>query len=444
MKLITRLITAIIFSVLLFAQTVHAKWHTDNQYKFKINVPDNWSSSSYVEGTDKVYDFISPDENIVLQVRAFEASSDFTVDLIASVFKDAFLTNNGKELTYGDYVLNSTKGKMGAYTTYFDNQEVVVACFYAIRGGVGYVLWTAVPRDLFDQKSDEVDRVLNTFTVTTTPAKKIDIASSNKVSITKIRLGDQMTGTTNLTNETSEFNTNTQNFYAVFTWTGNGNGKQLEVRWIFTEANVLIDRAYYDFPNQQGGSTNASVSIPTDGWPEGSYSVEFYLDGNLLKGADFKVVEKKKTPGLSGLIGSTGIKPESSPGSTYTIEMTSDHYLNIPTGKTSTDLRSSGQIGYDAAILEPWCNQPYPIVHGNYKVTNAARFSDVTSPPSGQYTAEANGYLYGEDFPLNRVAVFRLQDGSYAKMIILTHQEWKESGSCKHRVKLQVEYPAFE
>jgi len=47
---------------ILVALHAKAKEIDDKQYKFKITVPDHWKTNVGMDGTDKVYDFLSPDE----------------------------------------------------------------------------------------------------------------------------------------------------------------------------------------------------------------------------------------------------------------------------------------------------------------------------------------------------------------------------------------------
>ncbi len=158
-------LSLLILLLLLASFGANAKWYTDQQYKFKINVPDTWKASSYIEGTNKVYDFTSPDENVALQLRAFKAEEGITADLIAKVFEEEFTSQGATKLSLTDDELNGTHGKLGIYKNSYDGKEVALITFSAVKNQIGYLFLIIVPVSMFDQKVQETDAILNTFTI---------------------------------------------------------------------------------------------------------------------------------------------------------------------------------------------------------------------------------------------------------------------------------------
>ncbi len=154
----------VILALLSIKGTV-AKWYIDQQYKFKINVPDNWSAKSYMEGTDKVYDFTSHDENVAIQLRAFNAEKGISAELIAEVFDEELQSQGGSKLSLADDELNGLPGKLGVYKNIYNGKEVALVTFSAVKGDVGYLFLIIIPVSLFDQKMKETDAILNTFTI---------------------------------------------------------------------------------------------------------------------------------------------------------------------------------------------------------------------------------------------------------------------------------------
>ncbi|MCF8234421.1 MAG: hypothetical protein K9G67_03835 [Bacteroidales bacterium] len=154
---------------LAMAGQLEAKWYVDNEFRFKIDVPSNWSSNMYMEGTDKVYDFTSPDENVAIQLRAFVAEKGLTADLITDVFDEAIVAQGASRLKLLDEQLNGIQGKMGVYRNTYDNKEVALVTFAAVENGIGYLFLVVIPTEVFDRKLNETDAILNTFTLLNEP-----------------------------------------------------------------------------------------------------------------------------------------------------------------------------------------------------------------------------------------------------------------------------------
>ncbi|MGF7140972.1 hypothetical protein [Roseimarinus sediminis] len=88
-------------------------------------------------------------------------------------------------------------------------------------------------------------------------------------------------------------------------------------------------------------------------------------------------------------------------------------------------------------INEPWCTD-LPALCGNYVVTEYSSFSDLTTPPAGEYESTC------DQTPLNTVLVFKLSDGTYG-LVMLTSDQYNivENEYCEHVVTLRINYPAF-
>lgn len=142
-----------------------AKWYTNYAYNFKINVPASWSFNQSVERTDHVYDFLSPDEQVAIQIRAFKNEPNFTDDLIMGIVEEGILSQGATKLTAADDQINGIYGKMAAYKNTFDGMEVGIVIFTTLQERAGYAFIVVVPSDVFQEKTAETDAILNTFTL---------------------------------------------------------------------------------------------------------------------------------------------------------------------------------------------------------------------------------------------------------------------------------------
>ena len=104
---------------------------------------------------------------------------------------------------------------------------------------------------------------------------------------------------------------------------------------------------------------------------------------------------------------------------------------------------ATGQVGtstcdetYDV-IAEPWCAGKAGLC-GNWVKTNAITLAEVTTPPSSGYISDA-GYQDCQEVDVGDVLVFKLADGSYAKVRVVnvTMDEYE----CADAVTLEYVHP---
>jgi len=307
-----------------------AKQYDDKKYKFKITVPDQWSSTIRMDGTDKVYDFISPDKNAFVQVRSFKASKGLTISLLARVFEESYLPPGSvrKELL-NKKSSNGIPGTIGTYVSKVNGTEVGISVFYVLQHGQGYVLTVMVPTSMFNAKQKEVSRILRSFTIPGYEIKTRNGSSAggsanhdsqvagrhnvmaNKapadrtippftaVKISNVRLGDRLSGGRDVQNVSSRFGPQTENIYVVYDWEGEGAyGHKLTLTLVYKQNGRKIAQAVYKFPaSRSQGINNAAFSRPAGGWPEGDYRVDFSIAGQIVYEAPFEILKKRtKTP----------------------------------------------------------------------------------------------------------------------------------------------------
>ena len=106
------------------------------------------------------------------------------------------------------------------------------------------------------------------------------------------------------------------------------------------------------------------------------------------------------------------------------------------TGKTYSYETMPGDIDNYGIINEPWCTD-LPALCGNYAVTNATAFRELSSAPTNGYE---NNCL---NINLNEVLVFQLGDGTYALVEIVNDDYKSTNTSCEHAITLHINYPAF-
>ena len=159
-------IVFILMSFLLIVNVSFAQLQTDRDYGFKINIPSSWSKSSYMDGTDKVYDYYSPDENAAVQLRVFEAGTGVTTDVLVQVYEENMIPVGSYKKSLKDHTSkNGIPGKQGVYTIDYAGTEVGMTAFYTVQNNKGYILTAVIPTSMMQQKGDEVKQITQSFTI---------------------------------------------------------------------------------------------------------------------------------------------------------------------------------------------------------------------------------------------------------------------------------------
>lgn len=166
MKKGTMLAFALMIGFSLSYGKVYAQWVTDSKYKFKINLPSGWTKKSHMDGSDKVYDFYSADNNAAVQLRVFEADSRVNTAMLAQVYEQKMLPQGTQKKGLTNHTTtNGIPGMMGLYSLKYNNVEVNMASFYTVQHSKGYVLTAIIPASMLNQKSAEVKSVTQSFVI---------------------------------------------------------------------------------------------------------------------------------------------------------------------------------------------------------------------------------------------------------------------------------------
>ena len=296
-------------TLVLVSSCVFGQWIVDKDYGFKINVPSGWSQNSSIDGTDRVYDFMSPDENAAVQLRAFEATDKFTVDLLVQVYEESMLPQGSTKESLTNHVSKQgIPGKQGVYTFDYNGTPIAMGVFFAIKNGMGYVISAIIPSNMLQDKSAQVKQVTESFTLLGNNTQ-MGISGlsgltggSSKFKISKIQLCDRLDYNNNAVNPKNTFGSQTPEIHAVINFTGQ-TSKDLTVSWIYTNWNRTITSDKYNFTDNKGIGV-VSLTKPNNGWPDGNYRVIFEMEGKELDTKTFEI--KEATGGDYGLSGLTG------------------------------------------------------------------------------------------------------------------------------------------
>lgn len=161
-----RCTTLVVLIILMTSNSIYAQLQTDKKFGFKINIPNNWTKKSHMDGTDKIYDYASPDQNAAIQLRVFEATPQVTLDILCQAYESSYLPAGTRKESLVDHTsVNGIPGKQGLYVLTYDNVDVTIANFYVVQNNKGYVLSAIIPSIMIEQKGAEVKQITQSFVI---------------------------------------------------------------------------------------------------------------------------------------------------------------------------------------------------------------------------------------------------------------------------------------
>lgn len=310
-----------VYPFLLFSQS---SWISDDEMKFKILVPDNYQKNQFWEGTDKILAVLSPDQNVAVRVRSFSASEQVTVDLIQQVFEQNVISGSGR-LTQEDGHLNQIPARAAAYTWRYNNINTVVGTYYIIQNGIGYIVWTIVPRNLLEQRSKEADNILESFALLQSdsetvsnpgsfgnpgqpPINQRNNLSSESVVITDLETGIHPDNNYYLASQSTVFSGSEPTIDMVFGYNGNASSGNFSVKWFSDSGKALVKEFTFSAPAESSGRGHSFISNNGNPWPAGKYHVEVIHNDRVLKTKAFEI------SGHEDQTSDSHIKPMNKPG----------------------------------------------------------------------------------------------------------------------------------
>jgi len=466
---------SVLFLLLIVSVSINAqsRWIEDAEMKFKISVPSNYQANQFLEGSDKIYAFLSPDQNVAVRIRSFKVSDNTTINDVINAFSQSIITG-ASQLTSEPYTLNGTKGQAVGYSWRYNNVSVVVLVFYTIYSGTAYVVWSLVPENLFSKRSAETDAITNSFTILKdsgiTNTKPIEnktesIASypvsdfipiisddaciehliPSKATIRSREAGqsvwDVPTGNPgvkltmviqNVLKQGKSFNDYVNDYLSSI----KKAGTNMKYRNLVKVNGLEICNYLYEMGQNIFIYTvvNGSNSFYFVGFV-GNMNYEGELDKihktvyQSFKNSGTQLVQSAKTPANTN--GSNaGIK-----------QIVMDNRNNGYDFSAGT-LRSARTSPDPDVINEPW-STALPGLGGNWAKTGKSRMEDVTSPPATGYISDGYDFINAAEAPLNNVLVFKLKNGKYAKFMIIKDEFSKSGSGCQHKITCLIQYPAF-
>jgi hypothetical protein len=160
----------LVFIILFTWQQVIGQWYVDKKYGFKINIPDQWNSTHFEENGMLVYKFISSDNNIIIELDAFDIDKSIHVFDLVSDFEENRLPEGFECSSLKDYTTETNiKGKIAIYNGYLNGIAESFSAFYTTNNNKGYVLSTLVPIEKIQEKSEETQAIINSFQLLKSP-----------------------------------------------------------------------------------------------------------------------------------------------------------------------------------------------------------------------------------------------------------------------------------
>jgi hypothetical protein len=281
----------LLLQAMLFCGPALSKTFSDSKYRFKIDVPDNWVASTYLDGPDQVYAFISSDQKIAVRVRAFAVDSAVGLEAVISAFETNLLQRSARA-KLEDYSLNGIPGQAGAYTWNVNGTDYGVGAFFAIYNSNAYIVWSIIPVTDLAARGAESDAITGTFVVDQAAvADAADQAAADgpKVTVNKVRTGSRLSGKYKLAADQRRFVQGNPELFTVFEYSGPVTREPFLVKWIHLKTKEILKEDKVGIPVSKGGQGVSKMKRPNKGWPGGDYAVEIWYGGEKLATGTFNI-----------------------------------------------------------------------------------------------------------------------------------------------------------
>ncbi len=480
------------FLLLIFSVThlnAQKKCIENREMGFKVQVPSNYKDNQFIDGSDKVHAFVSSDENVAVQVRAFDVDQNVSIDIVISAFEKSII-KGAQSLIKENYVLNGLNGKMSGYRWNQGNFNIIVGAFHTIQEGKAYVIWSLIPENLFSKRNAESDAITNSFTL----IKKETISNIPQVVNVPPVIEERKIEEPLLKNLTPDNFitlvsddacvehlipkdaklTRAEEGLKVWEYPLGSQGNKISVvlQNVLKQGDVFKNFMENNISSiiKNGAAVLSKKYDSLNGMESCTYVYELNNSRFL-----YTVVNGPKTFFMLGFVGkienkndidnlhnaiSPSIKKADCDGvvskqektvvpQTSSIQQTGNYKQIILDNNNNAysfakDKLSNAVHLADSDILnEPWCTD-LPALCGNWVATGKSKMEEVTIPPTSGYISDGQSFIDCQEAPLNQVIVFKLKDGSFAKLMILKDEKSKTSDQCQHKITCIIDYPAFK
>ena len=462
------------------------KWIEDSNMNYKIQVPVNYQTNEFWEGSDKILALLSPDQNVAIRIRSFKVNNNISKEQVIKTFSQNII-KGATQLVNQNHNLNGMDGGLAGFRWKYNNINVIVAAFYTIQNGTAYIVWTLIPENLFASRNAESDAITNTFTVTynqqqtaqttnrvnppqatntanstapdATPIQRRPLDSKpNPLMVTNIALGTGINNTLTITSPKEIIDPTQKTIHLVAAHNGRDNGKNFIVKWYSITQQCLVAENEYKPKTKGLNKVHSTIENIAGNWLTGEYRAEIWHMGRKVSETSFKAGSAQpsqinNTQNNTQWASASGTAKSSAnttqhktsqttntkqPAGVKKIVMDNKTYgYDFASGKLRTDYEPEPDV-----MNRPWCT-PLPALTGNWVRTGKSRMEDVTSAPSSGYLSDGKDFIDCAEAPLNEVLVFKLTNGKYAKLMIISDQQSKTSSGCEHKITCLVQYPAF-
>lgn len=277
-------------------------WHTDSEMGYKISLPNHYQKNQFWDQGEKILVAVSPDQNVVIRIRSFKATEQFTTSLIQQAFEQSVITG-ATLLTREEGDLNGIPAVATAYSWGYNNINTVVGAYFILNGGTGYIVWTIIPLNLLQQRSGEADQIIDSFSLlagnvsphrnATDSSRKnqehhsVGSSGVKAIRITDMVLGNERNRNYQLTQHKHIFPGDTHQIEMVFGYEGDSFDSDFVIKWFSDTHQTLIKEFHVTPPDSEGGRGHSFITNGGKRWPAGEYHVEIRYAGNLLMEKSF-------------------------------------------------------------------------------------------------------------------------------------------------------------
>ncbi len=162
---------SILIVIFILTGTLSAGTYKDSDYKFQITPANNWQTKAYFDGNERLFDAMSPDQNLMVRVRAIHLPNAVPMDAIRRVYEQKLMSGTAPYKNQS-VVLNGIAGKSYSYHWLYNGNRLNVVTWFSILPDMAYIVTQIIPETLMSTRGPEAIQIIDSFQSTASGAAK--------------------------------------------------------------------------------------------------------------------------------------------------------------------------------------------------------------------------------------------------------------------------------
>lgn len=148
--------------IFILTGTLFAGTYKDPDYKFQIIPSNGWQTKAYFDGEERLFDAMSPDQNLMVRVRAIHLPYAIPMEALRGSYEKKALSGTAP-YREEPVVLNGVAGKSYSYHWQYKGNPLNVVTWFSILPDMAYIVTQIVPESMLSTRGPEARQIIHSF-----------------------------------------------------------------------------------------------------------------------------------------------------------------------------------------------------------------------------------------------------------------------------------------